>query len=244
MKALIFAAGLGTRLHPLTNKQPKALVQVAGKPMLQHLIIKLKAIGITKIIINIHHFGEQIIEFLEKNKNFGCTITISDEREKLLDTGGGLKKALFTLNDNEDLLVHNVDVWTNFDLNLLIKHHRKSQSQISLLIQNRETSRYLLFHPKNKTLEGWINKKTQETIPVNFATENYDAYAFNGIHIINSNLKGFFPKQDTFGIIPVYLEMAKNHKISGLEMQGDYWLDLGKKEQIKQAENLKNNHNL
>lgn len=241
MKALIFAAGLGTRLQPFTNKQPKALVQVAGKPMLQHLIIKLKTFGITEIIINIHHFGEQIIDFLEKNKNFGCDITISDERKKLLDTGGGLKKALYLLKDNDDLLVHNVDVWTNFDLNLLIQHHQKSQSQVSLLLQNRETSRYLLFHPQNKTLVGWINKKTKETIPKDLAYENFDSFAFNGIHIINSKMKGFFPKQDTFGIIPVYLELAKKHKISGLEMKENYWLDLGKREQIVQAENIINN---
>lgn len=238
MKALIFAAGLGTRLYPFTSDRPKALVPVAGKPMLQHIIIKLKTFGITNFIINIHHFGDQIIQFLKENENFGCTIHISDERDQLLDTGGGLKKALYELNENEDLLVHNVDVWTNYNLSKLIAHHKQSHSLISLLVQNRETSRYLLFDKKENTLKGWINKKTGEKIPKLINPKHHNPFAFNGIHIINSHVKKLFPIKDSFPLIPVYLNLSQKIKISALEFDNSYWLDLGKVEQIEKAEIL------
>lgn len=240
MKALIFAAGLGTRLYPYTSDRPKALVPIAGMPMLQHIILKLKAFGIRDFIINVHHFGDQIIQFLKKNENFGCTIHISDERKQLLDTGGGLKKALNELNENEDLLVHNVDIWTNYDLSILIKHHKESKSMISLLVQNRETSRYLLFDKEEKILKGWINKKTGEKIPENINPNIYNHFAFNGIHIINSNTKIIFPKEAAFPLIPVYLGLAEKIKISALEFDNSYWLDLGKAEQLTKAEKLMN----
>ena len=238
MKALIFAAGLGTRLYPYTSDRPKALVPIAGKPMLQHIILKLKNSGIREFIINIHHFGDQIIQFLEENNNFGCQMTISDEREKLLDTGGGLKKALSYLNENEDLLVHNVDIWTDFDLSLLINHHKQSKSLVSLLVQNRKTSRYLLFEKEEKWLRGWMNKKTGEKIPEDLMIENFNAFAFNGIHIINASAKNLFPETDAFPLIPVYLKLAEKEKLSAIEFRGSFWLDLGKAEQLSKAEKL------
>jgi len=238
LKALIFAAGLGTRLYPFTSDRPKALVPVAGKPMLQHIIIKLKTFGITDFIINIHHFGDQIIQFLKENENFGCTIHISDERDQLLDTGGGLKKALYELNKNEDLLVHNVDVWTNYNLSKLIAHHKQSHSLISLLVQSRDTSRYLLFDKKENTLKGWLNKKTGEKIPDFINPKHHNPLAFNGIHIINSHVKKLFPVEDSFPLIPVYLNLSQRIKISALEFDNSYWLDLGKVEQIEKAEIL------
>jgi len=237
LKALIFAAGLGTRLKPYTSNKPKALVEVDGKPMLEHLIQKLKQSGIREFYINIHHFGDLIIKFLKDHDNFNCTIHISDEKENLLDTGGGLKKVLDQLGDHEDLLVHNVDVFTDFDLNLLMNHHKKSKSLISLLVQNRSTSRYLLFDKEELQLQGWINEKTQEKIPSDIRIDDYKKLAFNGIHIINSRAKHLFPSnRESFPIIPVYLNLSKEHKITALELKDNYWLDLGKKEQITKAE--------
>ncbi len=238
MKAFIFAAGLGTRLYPYTSDRPKALVPVAKKPMLEHVIVKLKEYNIREFIINIHHFGDQIIEFLNENNNFDCDITISDERNELLDTGGGLKKVLNTLGNNEDLLVHNVDIWTNYDLSILMNHHKQSKSLVSLLVQNRETSRYLLFEKKKLLLKGWINKKTGDKIPTDIKMDNFTPLAFNGIHIINSQAKKLFPDERVFPLIPVYLNLAEKHKISALKINQSYWLDLGKAEQIIKAEKL------
>lgn len=207
--------------------------------MLEHLILKLKKCGIQEFYINIHHYGDLIIEFLEVHDNFNCIIHISDERDELLDTGGGLKKVLEQLDDDEDLLVHNVDVFTDFNLDLLINHHTKSKSLISLLVQNRQTSRYLLFSKENHHLTGWINEKTQEKIPLDLNTEAYHKLAFNGIHIINSKAKEFFPsKQKSFPIIPVYLKLSEKHKITAIELKNNYWLDLGKAEQISEAEQI------
>jgi len=238
LKAFIFAAGLGTRLAPYTNTQPKALVQVANKAMLEHLILRLKSFGIHEIIINIHHFGEQIINFLEEKKYFDCDIVISDERAQLLDTGGGLKRALRLINKDEDLLVHNVDIWTNYDLNILIKTHKRNQTLATLLVQNRETSRYLLFEPKQLQLQAWINKKTGEQRPPQMDISQLHAFAFSGIHIVNSQALHFFPQDEVFPIIPVYLKIAEKQKISGLELSNTYWLDLGTPPQLKEAEKL------
>ena len=238
MKAFIFAAGLGTRLYPFTSNQPKALVAIEGKPMLEHIILKLKTFGITSFIINIHHFGEQIIQFLEEKQNFGCQIIISDERQKLLDTGGGLKKALTYLGKNEDLLVHNVDVWTNYNLNLLMEHHKETHSLISLLVQKRNTSRYLLFDKKEMVLKGWINKKTSKKLPPDINIEQYSAFAFNGIHIINSHALKYFQSNGKFPLIPEYLQIAQSQKITAIDITNAYWLDLGKAEQITEAEKM------
>ena len=144
MKAMIFAAGLGTRLRPLTDHTPKALVPIAGKTMLERVILRLKDAGFNDITINIHHFGEQIIEFLRTHNDFGATIHISDERDRLLDTGGGIKKARPFLDGNEPFLVHNADIICDVDLAELYRHHRESNAEATLLVSERQTSRYLL----------------------------------------------------------------------------------------------------
>lgn len=238
MKALIFAAGLGTRLYPYTSNRPKALVPISGTPMLQHIILKLKKFGINEFYINVHHFSDQIIHFLQANNNFNCKINISNEKDELLDTGGGLKKVLDMLSENENILVHNVDIWTNYDLSLLIKQHIKSEALATMLVQKRNTSRYLLFHPQEKQLKGWMNNKTNEKIPNNIITDDYKAFAFNGIHIVNSKARTNFPDNRAFPLIPVYLNLAKKYKIVAHEIQNSYWLDLGKPEQIIKAEKL------
>jgi len=240
LKALIFAAGLGTRLRPYTNSKPKALVEVAGKSMLEHIILKLKGFGIHEFIVNIHHFGDQIIQFLDMKNNFDCDIIISDERKQLLDTGGGLKKALSYLSANEDLLVHNVDILTNYNLKNLIVSHQKKKNMASLLVQKRETSRYLLFSPDSLELRGWINTKTNEQLPEYLDVSKYISLAFSGIHIVNSQISNLLPQESTFPIIPEYLKLSLDHQIRGLLLENAYWLDLGKPAQLKIAEKLLN----
>ena len=156
---MIFAAGLGSRLKPLTDNMPKALVPVAGKPMLEHVILKLKEAGFDQIVINIHHLGQQIIDFLQANNNFGVKIYISDERDYLLDTGGGIKKAALFLQGDEPFLVHNVDILSNVDLKQLYQQHVNNNALATLLVSQRQTSRYLLFNQENK-LCGWRNHAT------------------------------------------------------------------------------------
>ena len=150
MKAMIFAAGLGTRLKPLTDNTPKALIPINGKPMLEHVILKLKDAGFHQIAINIHRLGDQIIDFLAANNNFGVQIYLSDERDYLLDTGGGIKHAAAFLQGNEPFLIHNVDIMSNIDLRALYNHHLEMNPLATLLVSKRNTSRYLLFNKENK----------------------------------------------------------------------------------------------
>ena len=215
MKAMIFAAGLGTRLKPLTDHMPKALVPVNGRPMLEHVILKLKQSGFNELVINIHHFGEQIIDFLEANQNFGLTIHISDEREQLLDTGGGIKKAAPFFQGNEPFLIHNVDILSDTDLKALYESHLHSGNDATLLASKRTTARYLLFD-KQAYLRGWVNKDTGQTKPEGFEYDatKYQEYAFSGIHVISPSLfrymderwKGKFPIMD-FYLQTVYMEL-------------------------------------
>lgn len=180
MRAMIFAAGLGTRLKPLTDTMPKAIVPVAGKPMLEHVITKLKSSGFDDIIINIHHFGEQIIDFLQANNNFGVNIRISDEREMLLDTGGGIKRALELFPTDEPVLIHNVDILSDVDLNALYGFHLRSGNDATLMVSERKTSRYLIFDKEDR-LCGWINKGSGETKPEGFVynPSEHSEYAFS-----------------------------------------------------------------
>ena len=156
MKAMIFAAGMGTRLKPMTDNTPKALIPINGRPMLEHVILKLKDAGFHQIVINVHHLGDQIIDFLAANNNFGVQIHISDERDYLLDTGGGIKKAAKFLQGNEPFLVHNVDIMSNVDMKKLYDCHLETNLVATLLVSKRNTSRYLLFN-KESRLCGWRN---------------------------------------------------------------------------------------
>ena len=236
MKAMIFAAGLGTRLKPLTDTMPKALVPVAGKPMLEHVINKLKNAGFDEIIINVHHFAEQIIDFLQANNNFGITIHISDETNKLLDTGGGIKKAAPFLN--EPCLIHNVDILSNTDLKALFDYHLKSGNDSTLLVSPRKTVRYLLFNEENR-LCGWINKDSLQTKPEGFIYQPdiQKEYAFSGIHVISPNL---FQEMDDkwtgkFSIMDFYLQTCKDMQIGGYAKEDLRLIDIGKPETLAQA---------
>lgn len=239
MKAMIFAAGLGTRLKPLTDHMPKALVPVAGRPMLEHVILKLKAAGFNELVINIHHFGEQILDFLRANQNFGLTIHISDERDCLLDTGGGIRKAEPFFRGNEPFLVHNVDILSDTDLKALYEYHRQSGNDATLLASRRKTIRYLLFDDE-KRLCGWINKDTLQTKPEGFAynPEHHREYAFSGIHVLSPSLFHYMDERWTgkFSIMDFYLQTCHEARIGGRLTDTLRLIDIGKPETLTQAE--------
>lgn len=239
MKAMIFAAGLGTRLKPLTDHMPKALVPVAGRPMLEHVILKLKAAGFNELVINIHHFGEQILDFLRANQNFGLTIHISDERDCLLDTGGGIRKAEPFFRGNEPFLIHNVDILSDTDLKALYEYHRQSGNDATLLASRRKTIRYLLFDDE-KRLCGWINKDTLQTKPEGFAynPEHHHEYAFSGIHVISPSLFHYMDERWTgkFSIMDFYLQTCREARIGGRLPNTLRLIDIGKPKTLTQAE--------
>lgn len=243
MKAMIFAAGLGTRLRPLTNDRPKALVEIGGKTMLERVITKLSTTGFDDITINIHHFGEKIIDFLRKNDNFGLNIHISDERDLLLDTGGGILKARHLLDGDEPFLVHNADILTDIDLNAMYQSHLESEAMATVLVKDRKTSRYFVFDNDHR-LQGWINRSTGETRPDGFVhREGMHELAFGGIHIISpsifNELEKYSKGQPKFSITPFYVDECHNHLIKGYVQSTPYnWLDVGKPETLKEAEIL------
>lgn len=234
---MIFAAGLGTRLKPLTDKMPKALVPVAGKPMLEHVIKKLNAAGFDEIVINVHHFAQQIIDFLKVNNNFGIQIHISDETEALLDTGGGIKKA--SPYFNEPFLVHNADILSNVDLKALYDFHIASGNDATLLVSPRKTVRYLLFDNTNR-LCGWINKDTLQTKPDGFVyqPEIQKEYAFGGIHVISPTLFKYMENDWTgkFSIMDFYLQTCKEAHLGSYAKENLHLIDIGKLDTLAKAE--------
>lgn len=239
MKALIFAAGKGTRLRPLTDTMPKALVPVGGKPMLEHVILKLKAAGFDRIAINIHHLGEQILDFLRANQNFGVEIYISDERDYLLDTGGGIKKAEPFLRGNEPFLVHNVDILSNIDLLKLYQLHLDNPKALAtLLVSKRKTSRYLLFNKENQ-LCGWRNRETGEVksyYPY-FDPAQYNEFAFSGIHVISPEIFKWMDEwTGKFPIINFYLSICARTKIMAFPAEHLEIIDVGKPETLRIAD--------
>jgi N-acetyl-alpha-D-muramate 1-phosphate uridylyltransferase len=235
MKAMIFAAGLGTRLKPYTNTMPKALVPVAGVPMLEILIRHLQKNGIQDILINVHHFAGLVIGFLKQNHNFGANITISNEEDSLLDTGGGLKKASWFFNDQQPFLVQNVDVITDVNYRDMLAFHNKNKALATLAVCNRTTSRYFLFDEQMQ-LSGWENTKTAEIKMARPGIQNLKRCAFSGIHIIDTAIFSSMNKEGKYSIIDTYLELAATHKIIGFEHNRENWVDMGKPEELKKAE--------
>lgn len=234
---MLFAAGLGTRLKPLTDSKPKALVEIGGMTLLERCILQLKQSGIQDITINVHHFGEQIVSFVKKHENFGLNIHISDESEQLLDTGGGILKAKEFLAGDEPILLINVDVLTNLDLSTLLAYHINSNSVATLVVRKRQTSRYLLFN--QNLLVGWTNKKNGELkISRPSMIDQAEEFAFSGIHIIQPELLKRIEEQGKFSIIDLYLRLAKTEKISAYVDADSVWMDLGKVDEIGQAEEL------
>ncbi|NOX45428.1 MAG: nucleotidyltransferase family protein [Chlorobi bacterium] len=236
MKAMIFAAGLGTRLQPLTNDKPKALVQVNGKTLLENAINKIIRAGINEVIINVHHFAHQVIDFVKEKNSFGIDIRFSDESGKLLDTGGGLKKASWFLKGGEPFLIYNVDILSDIDLRQMISFHKENKVLVTLAVRERKTSRYLLFD-EVFTLCGWQNVKTGEKkIPV--AKPDLKPFAFSGIHIIEPAIFNLMTESGRFSIIDVYLRLAKECKILGYDHSETQWFDLGRIENLKEAEKV------
>ncbi|WP_312557413.1 nucleotidyltransferase family protein [Empedobacter brevis] len=233
MKAMIFAAGLGTRLKPFTENHPKALALVNGKPLLQRNIEYLRAAGINEIVINVHHFADQIIEFLEENNYFGIEITISDETDQVLETGGGLVKA--KANFDGDFLVMNVDILTDLNLTELIKSHQENNALVTLAVSDRNSSRKLYFNEQNE-LKGWRNLKTTEEIKAVNSLDNLRNLAFSGIHVIHPNLFDKITEKGKFSIMKVYMDLMKTESILGFDHSGGVLIDVGRPESVIEAE--------
>jgi len=235
MKALLLAAGLGSRLRPLTDKIPKALVKVNNRTLLETNLKYLARQGITEIIINVHHFAEQIIAFLQENRNFNLELKISDEREMLLDTGGAVKKAAWFFNDGSPLLVYNVDVLTNLDLIQMLNYHERSTAIATLAVSERRSNRYLLFDEKAQ-LCGWRNLKTGEEIITRKTHSACLPLAFSGIQILSPQVLELFPEKNVFSLVELYLTLAREYKITCFRHSATRWRDVGKIEDLTPAE--------
>lgn len=242
MKAMIFAAGLGTRLRPLTDTMPKALIPVAGVPMLERVIRRMIDAGFDDITINVHHFASMIVDFLRDNNDFGITIHISDESECLLDTGGGILHARQWLDGTEPILVHNADILTDLNLSDIYRRHIDAKADATLLVDRRDTSRHLLFDNDNR-LCGWTNTSTGEVRPDGFSynPEFHTRLAFGGIHVISPTLfpaLASYSPSPVFSIIPCYLNIAGNMNIRGYTPDAPYtWHDIGKPSSLAAANN-------
>jgi NDP-sugar pyrophosphorylase family protein len=260
MKAMILAAGLGTRLKPLTDTRPKALVELSGRTLLEITLSRLRTFGISEVIVNLHHFADMVIDYLKANKNFGMRIEISRE-DVLLDTGGGLKKAAwFFLEDSahrdsspgdstqpksgpmdEPFLLHNVDVISNIDLPRMLQFHTENQALATLAVQSRETSRYLLFDDHNqfrgRRMEGHSPLATRHSpLPEAPEPSPLQALAFSGIHILSLRLLPMLTEEGVFSIIPSYLRLAaQGQKILAFRADQYYWRDLGRPADLTQA---------
>ncbi|MDO5616419.1 MAG: nucleotidyltransferase family protein [Cruoricaptor ignavus] len=233
MKALIFAAGKGTRLKPFTDHHPKALAKVNGVPLLERNIRYLKSFGINDFVINVHHFGEQIVEFLKDNDNFGCKIEISDEKEQLLETGGGLLFARHFLDLEEDFLIMNADILTDFNITEFIKFHKKNKNFVSLAVSNRNSSRKLLFN-EEMVLKGWLNVQTGEQKLAEF-NNGFKELAFSGIHCVNPQIFEKIKRVGKFSIMEEYLDMMHTEKICGY-LHTAHLVDVGRPESVLEAE--------
>jgi NDP-sugar pyrophosphorylase family protein len=235
MKAMIFAAGLGTRFKPWTDKHPKALAVVNGKTLLQRNIEYLQQYDIADVVVNVHHFPDQIIDAIEKSGGWGSTITISDESDELLDTGGGLLKAKHLLY-REPLLAINVDILTEVNLKYFLTYHQQQNSLITVAVSERETSRYLLFNKYNRLI-GWRNKKTGEEKIVIEAKDIFEK-AYSGLAIFEPEALDLFPFTGKFSLIDVYLALAPQHKIAAFDHTGEKMIDVGKPDSVAKAEKM------
>jgi NDP-sugar pyrophosphorylase family protein len=258
-QAMILAAGLGTRLKPMTDTMPKALVPVGGKPLLWHIVTKLRDAGFGRIVVNVHHFGSQICDYLQAHDNFGLDISISDETSLLLETGGGIKRALPLFSCDAPVLIHNVDILSNIDLSALYSEAFLGRADALLLVSQRQTKRYLLFDDSLR-LQGWTNIDTGEVRPaslcpsgavpspsvpvsdpsaavppVEFST--LIRRAFSGIHVLSPGVFPLFASMpERFSIIDFYLRYCSDHAFMGYEQPGLRLLDVGKLDSLDQAE--------
>jgi mannose-1-phosphate guanylyltransferase len=243
MKAMILAAGLGTRLRPLTNDRPKALVEVGGRTLLEITLARLREFGVREVIVNVHHFADMVVDYLKAKQNFGMRIEVSRE-ETLLDTGGGLKKAAwFFLGDSDaPFILHNVDVISTIDLERMVQFHLEHKALATLAVQERESSRYLMFDEHGRLCgrqagadaprRGWTGES-----PVPTQVSSPQALAFSGIHVISPRLLAMMTEEGAFSIITSYLRLAaQGEKIIAFRADKYYWRDLGRPENVAQAE--------
>jgi mannose-1-phosphate guanylyltransferase len=235
MRAMVLAAGLGTRLRPLTADRPKALVEVGGRTPLEITLTRLKEFGIREVIVNAHHFADKIAEYLRTNQNFGMHVEVSQE-EVLLDTGGGLKKAgWFFLNQQEPFLLHNVDVISTVDFTRVLQAHKTRNALATLAVQERDSSRLLLFDSELRLCGRRAGRDAPPEIVR--ASENLTGLAFTGIHVISPQFLSMMTEDGVFSIIDVYLRLARSGQtVQGFRADEFYWRDLGKVEQLRQAE--------
>lgn len=234
MKAIIFAAGLGSRLKDITDNKPKALIEVNGVSLLEIALRKLKYFGFNDIIVNIHHHSGQIKTFIKNLRYDDLRVTVSDESFKLLGTGGGIKKASGFFSGEKAFLAYNVDVITDLDPGKLYRKHIVSGALATLAVRKRDTSRYLLVNDEN-ILCGWCNVKTGERIISREKPEELTSVAFSGIHIISTRLPGLISEDGYCNIIDVYLRLASDHDILTIEHGSGFWFDVGKPEQVKEV---------
>ena len=232
-KALIFAAGKGTRLKPFTDSHPKALALVNDVPLLERNIKYLQSFGVTEFVINVHHFGEQIVEFLEKNNHFGAKIDISDEKDELLETGGGLLFAQKYLENEENFLIMNADILTDLNIHELVKFHETHLPLATLAVSDRNSSRKLFFNSE-MVLKGWMNKNSGETKMAEFNSD-FKELAFSGIHCINSSIFDKIKRRGKFSIMEEYLDLMFENKILGFQHEARL-IDVGRPESVIEAE--------
>lgn len=235
---MVFAAGLGTRLKPLTDTMPKALVPVSGRPLIEHVLLKLTAAGFNRIVVNVHHFAPMLKSWLAEHEFPGVEILVSDESDMLLDTGGGLRKAASLFDNGAPVLIHNVDILSNIDLRRLYDAH--ADNDATLLVSSRSTSRYLLFD-SGMRLNGWTNIKTGEVKSpyADLDPSGFTPLAFSGIHVFSPRLfasMDVFPAK--FGIIDFYLKACRDCNIRGLAMPGLRLMDVGKLDTLAEAEDF------
>jgi NDP-sugar pyrophosphorylase family protein len=237
MKAMILAAGLGTRLKPWTDHHPKALAIVNGKSLLQHNVEYLQSYGINDVVVNVHHFSNQIREAISASNGWGSNIEVSDESGEVLETGGGLVKAAPLLSSGGSFILMNVDILTDLNLHEMISFHQNTGALATLATTNRETSRYFLFDEKDN-LRGWRNTKTGEekgTLP---GDKELKQRAFSGIHVLDSDIFSLIKQRGKFSMVDVYLNLMNEHVIKSFDHSGTKLLDVGKPESIIKAEQL------
>ena len=242
MKALLLAAGLGTRLQPFTLHHPKALAMVNGKTLLQRNIAYLQGHGIKEVIVNVHHFADQIIDAVNENKGWGSTITISDETDAVLETGGGLKNAAWYFEGEESFVVMNVDMLTDMPLSQMIQQHQSKNPLATLAITNRVSSRYFLFNTDNR-LCGWRNTATMEEkgAVLGYTTiqkQTLQQKAFSGIHVINTQIFNLIQQEGKFSLVDVYMSLCAENTIEGFNHSDSLLIDVGKPESILKAETI------
>ena len=236
MKAMILAAGLGTRLKPFTNSNPKALAEVNDKTLLEHNIRYLQRFGIYDVIVNVHHFADKIEDALFEHGGFGSNVAISDEREEVLETGGGLKKAAAFFKGEDAFVLMNVDVLTNLDLGKMIAANEEGNRIATLAVMKRESSRMLLFD-NEMTLSGWKNNTTNEEKMARPISPLYP-FAFSGIQVLSQAVLNNISLEGKFSLIDLYLHLAKTQIIKGYDHSGNIFIDVGKPENIEKAKYL------